>query len=98
MKKLIPALILTLALPALAETATFKVTGMHCGSCEQSVEAAVCKKMEGVTACKAKIINEKKETGELTITTAEGTTLDAKKVEELISASGEFHIRKSSKK
>lgn len=101
MKKLIPALILMLALPALAETAHFKIKGMHCGACVESMKTSVCDKLEGMT-CEASLGKTKKEKkdqiGDLTVTTPDGIPVDMAKVKALVAASGEFTIAESTKK
>ena len=76
---------------ALAETATFKVKGMHCGACAKSIEEKVCK-MEGVTACSAKLTNAKKQQGELSITTADGQAIDAGVISKLVGEAGDYTI------
>ncbi len=90
------ATLLLAGLSAMAETATYKVKGMHCGACAKSIEETVCK-MEGVTECKAKLTNAKKQQGELVLTTAEGTAIDFKKVEELVSQAGDYKVVNSKK-
>lgn len=82
---------------AFAETATYKVGKMHCGSCAQMIEEKVGK-MEGVTNCKVKLTNAKKQTGEMVVTTAEGTAIDLEKLKAAVADAGDYTITKVSKK
>lgn len=61
------------------KTHTFKVDGMHCGGCVANVQRAVCKDSP-YEKCAAKILNEKKEIGELSITLKDGQTFDEAKL------------------
>ncbi len=73
---------------ALADTGHFAVSGMHCGDCAKSVAAKVCK-IEGVEKCDVKV-------GSVDLTTKAGFSIDAKKVEELVTAAGdEYKVTKS---
>ena len=95
--KIISTLLLTLAFStAFAETATYKIERMHCGGCAKMIQDSVCK-MDGVTTCKAKLTNAKKQTGELTITTADGTAIDFEKLKTLMGEAGDYTLTKTSK-
>jgi len=85
------------ATSSFAETATFDVTGMHCGACKKEIQEKVCK-MEGVTSCKVELTNKKKQQGQVTMTTAEGVAIDATKVQELLTEAGDYKLIKSMKK
>ena len=76
---------------AQAETATYQIKGMHCGGCAMAIESHVCK-MEGVKSCKVELTNAKKEMGQVTLATEDGMAIDALKVEQLVSAAGDYHI------
>jgi copper chaperone CopZ len=84
------ALVSLLGFLALAETATFTVSGMTCGSCAKKVRAKVCK-MEGLESCTVDV-------GSVVVTTKAGTPIDTKKVEALISSAGEYSVTKTEKK
>lgn len=81
---------------AMAESSTYQVKGMHCGACAKSIEEKVCK-MEGVKTCKVEMVDAKKRMGKVTLETEEGKTLDAKKVEELVTSAGDFTVVNSKK-
>lgn len=76
---------------AMADTATYQVKGMHCGSCAKSIETSVCK-MEGVKSCKAEVTDTKNQIGKLTVITEDGKPIDPSKVAELVSAAGSYTI------
>lgn len=82
---------LVFSFSALADTATFKVKGMHCGACAKSIEEKVCK-MEGVTSCSAKLTNAKKKQGELSITTADGQAIDPDAISKLVGEAGDYTV------
>lgn len=79
---------------AWADSATFQVKGMHCGSCASAVESHVCK-MPGVTACKVEVTDPKKEMGKVTLTTDATHPIDSVMVEKQVSAAGDYHVVKS---
>lgn len=70
-----------------ADTGTFKIDGMTCGSCVKAIKAKVCN-MEGVATCEVKV-------GEMKIETKEGTKLDLEKIKELVGKAGEYTITDS---
>jgi copper chaperone CopZ len=80
---------LVLSFSALAETATYNVSGMHCGGCAKMIEDGVCKKMEGVKTCKGEVIDADKKIGKVTIETNDGVKIDQGKVSELLAKAGE---------
>lgn len=67
-------LTLTVALPAFAENLHLKISGMHCGACQQAVEKKICEK-DKYAKCEAKIINSEAQIGELVIESKPGQTL-----------------------
>ena len=84
------ALVSFFGISALAETATFTVSGMTCGSCAKAIQSKVCK-MEGVESCDVQV-------GSVTLTTKTGVAIDTKKVEELIGSAGDYKVTKTEKK
>lgn len=84
------ALVSLFGFSAFAETATFTVSGMTCGSCAKAIRNKVCK-MEGLESCEVKV-------GSVVVTTKTGTAVDTKKVEELIASSGEYKVTKTEMK
>ena len=91
MRSLVALTAILFSFSALAETATFNVKGMHCGACAKSIEEKVCA-MPGVTSCSAKLTNAKKKQGELNITTADGTAIDAAQISKLVSEAGDYTV------
>ncbi len=77
---------LFVSVAASAETKTFKVKGMHCESCADSVRAALCKN-PAYKRCEVKIKNAKKELGEVTLETKEGA-VDMNAVKAIIEKEG----------
>lgn len=70
-----------------AELIDITVTGMHCGSCEATIEKAACKGKD-YSACEANITDSKKQQGHLKIETKEGQTVDTKALIEKINKLG----------
>ena len=64
-----------------AETASYTIEGMTCGSCVKHIQNDVCKKIEGLEKCDVKV-------GSLIMTTKPGGTIDTKKVESMVSEAG----------
>ncbi len=87
---LVAALVSLFGFSALAETATFTVSGMTCGNCAKSVRNKVCK-MEGLESCTVEV-------GSVVVTTKSGVAVDTKKVEELISSAGDYKVTKTETK
>ncbi len=76
---------------AFAETATYDLKGLHCGGCKASIEASVCKEMaDKLSSCSVEQVNQKKQTGKLTLITKEGVKLDDAQVTALVSKAGEY--------
>ncbi len=98
MKNILLSLSLLISSAALAETATYKVTGMHCGECKDAIEGSVCKKMSGVESCKVELTDAKKQTEKIILTTKEGSQINDAKVTELVNAVGEYKISRTSEK
>lgn len=90
--KLLSILILTLSTSfAFAETATYKVGKMHCGGCADMIKEKVSK-LEGVTSCDVKLVDEKKQTGEMTITTAKGVAINFEKLKAAVADTGDYTL------
>lgn len=76
---------------ALAETATFKVEGMHCGGCKKMVTKAVCndkKISETLNKCDVSV-DMKKEIGTVVVESKENLTLDKAAIQAAIQSAGE---------
>lgn len=79
---------------AMAESATYQVKGMDCGSCVKMIEDKVCK-MEGVKTCKAEVVDSKNKIGKLTLSMEDGKAIDSKKVSELVTSAGHYSVETS---
>lgn len=85
MKKYILSLVLVLsATPALAETTTYKVAGMHCASCAGMAKAEVCK-IEGIEKCTVSV-------GKIVITSKPNAKVSKDQIQTALSKAGEFNI------
>lgn len=84
MKKAIVAIALFISQAALAETTTYKVEGMHCGSCAKSIKAHVCK-MEGIEKCEVTV-------GKLVISPKAGVTISQEQIQTEMSKAGDYKI------
>ncbi len=83
---LVSALIFTLS--AKAEQATCTVKGMHCTGCKEMVEGKLCDEKK-FSKCEVKIVDEKKEIGQLELTTKEANAkVDQKAVGAVIEDAG----------
>lgn len=71
---------------AFAESKTFKVKGMHCDGCAETVRKALCGNPV-YKRCEVKIKDAKKEIGEVTLETKEGK-VDMKAVKEILEKEG----------
>lgn len=91
MKKVIFLTSILFSFSAFAETAVYNISKMHCGGCKASIEAKVCKALEGkTTTCEAKLVDKKKQTGTLTITTKEGVAINDTEIMGWIAEAGEY--------
>ena len=90
MKSLMIAITLASAV-AVAETGTFSVKGMHCGSCKAIITEKVCKGEAGkdVESCTVNLTNAKNEMGEVVIVTKPGVKINADAVTAGVAASGD---------
>ena len=69
----------------MAETATFKIKGMHCSDCVAAVKSKVCGTMTDLTSCKPSLVSSKYQIGKLVLT---GKKIDIAKVKSLVSDAG----------
>lgn len=85
------SLLITLLLgsAAFAETVTYKVDGMHCGSCAKKVTAEVCT-INGLEKCD--VTN-----GKVVITPKAGVMISQEQIQTAISKAGEYKITGSEK-
>jgi len=74
--------LIAMSVAAHAEDKTCKVKGMHCADCAETVHEKVCDQAKYST-CDVKIINEKKELGQIHLITKDNT---AKIDENVVSA------------
>ncbi len=88
---------LLISFSALAETTTYPIKGMHCGSCKKAIESKLCK-MEGLQTCKVEVLDGKKEIGQVTISTKDGSAPDFAKMSEAVKAAGEYELQQPEKK
>ncbi|UXR63977.1 heavy-metal-associated domain-containing protein [Bdellovibrio bacteriovorus] len=89
MKMLLAAATLMLSQTALAETITYNVEGMHCGSCARAIKAQVCN-MEGLEKCDVTV-------GKVVISPKSGVSISQDQIQAAISKAGEYKITNSSK-
>ncbi len=83
MKKWILASLLV-PLLAQAETTTYTVEGMHCGSCAKAIEAQVCK-TEGLEKCSVSV-------GKVVITPKAGVQFSQEQIQTLVSKAGDYKV------
>lgn len=69
---------------------TRQVKGMHCGGCVDMVKAKVCA-LPQIASCDAKLVEGKKNTGEITYELKEGQTLDEKTLASTIKEAGDSY-------
>jgi copper chaperone CopZ len=76
---------------AMAETATFKVEGMHCGGCKKMVTKAVCNdKAIAATLDMCEVsVDSKKKIGQVSVISKPESKLDMKAIETAIQSAGE---------
>lgn len=89
MKKSLILAVLLLSQTALAETITYNVEGMHCGSCAKAIKAQVCK-MEGLESCDVTL-------GKVVISPKTGVAISQDQIQSAVSKAGEYKIIGSSK-
>ncbi len=84
---------------ALADsTTTITVEGMHCSGCKDMVKAKVCGNEEiakNAASCDVKLVDEKKQIGEVTIVSKPETKVDVELVKKQVTAAGsEYRVAK----
>lgn len=84
MTKFLIAGILFLAPAAFAESTTYNVEGMHCGSCAKAIKAQVCK-MDGLESCEVTV-------GKVVVSPKSGVTISQDQIQAAISKAGEYKI------
>lgn len=89
MKMLLAATALFFSQTALAETITYNVEGMHCGSCARAIKAQVCT-MEGLEKCEVSV-------GKVVISPKSGVSISQDQIQAAISKAGEYKITNSTK-
>lgn len=75
---------------------TRKVHGMHCGGCVDMIKAKVCA-LPQVASCEAKLVDEKKQVGEISYELKEGQSLDEKTLASTIKEAGDNYSLVSNK-
>lgn len=76
---------------AMAETHTFKVKGMHCTGCVESVEGEVCEAGK-YKACKVGLVKGEKNVGEISIETNPGQTLVLADIQAKVKNAGDDYV------
>lgn len=89
MKKALVLTALLLSQTALAETITYNVEGMHCGSCAKAIQAQVCK-MDGLDKCDVTV-------GKVVISPKKGINISQDQIQTAISKAGEYKVTGSTK-
>ncbi|MGZ3770342.1 MAG: heavy-metal-associated domain-containing protein [Bdellovibrio sp.] len=89
MKKAFILISLFLSQTVFAETVTYNVQGMHCGSCAKMIKAEVCK-MDGLEKCDVTM-------GKVVISPKTGVTINQDQIQAAISKAGEYKITGSTK-
>lgn len=83
---------------ATAETATITVEGMHCSGCKAMIKESVCDDAAlkpGFESCSVKMIDGKKETGQISIVTKKDVELDLAAVKAGVKKAGdEYKVTK----
>jgi copper chaperone CopZ len=69
---------------AFAETTTYSVEGMHCGSCAKAIEAQVCK-ADGLEKCSVSL-------GQVVITPKAGIHFSQEQIQSLVSKAGDYKV------
>jgi copper chaperone CopZ len=89
MKHLMICAALLLSSSAFAESTSYDIEGMHCGSCAKSIQAQVCK-LDGVEKCDVTV-------GKVMISAKKGITLSQDQIQAAISKAGDYKITGSRK-
>ncbi|MGZ3726847.1 MAG: hypothetical protein ACXWQQ_13665 [Pseudobdellovibrio sp.] len=91
MKALILALSLISTL-AMAETAKISIDGMHCSGCKDLITSKVCKDdkiAKNAESCEVKLLDAKKQKGEVVIVTKKDAHVDMDAVKADVAAAGD---------
>lgn len=90
---LLTGLSLVISHSARAESKTFKVGKVHCADCVAEVKEKVCA-LGNFAKCEVKITNEKKQLGQVMLTTNGEEKIDVAKLEKTIVDAGYTFIKK----
>jgi copper chaperone CopZ len=89
MKKALIIASLFFSQAVLAESTTYNVEGMHCGSCVKAIKAQVCK-MDGLESCDVSL-------GKVIVAPKAGVTITQDQIQAAISKAGEYKVNGTSK-
>ncbi len=103
MRTLLFSLVMAFISVAIAESTTYEVDGMHCSGCKKMISKSVCKNDELAKTfekCEVRLIDEKKQIGQIIITPKADQKLDLEKVSAAVKDAGDgYKVRvKSSAK
>ncbi len=91
MKILFAIITMALSITGFAETATFTITGMHCGGCRKIITKAVCgnaKISATLSDCKV-TLDEETKIGTAILKSKDSVVIDTAAVETAITSAGE---------
>lgn len=80
---------------------TLKIEGMHCKACEKMIHSKVCddpQAKENYASCQVKLIDAKKQIGELVIQPKDTKSIDLNKIEGQVSKAGDYKLLKKDAK
>ena len=83
---------LTLTTAFADSTTTLTVEGMHCSGCKDMVKSKVCGNEEiakNAASCDVKLVDEKKQIGEVTIVSKPETSVDVELVKKQVTSAGD---------
>lgn len=89
MKKTLAIFALLFSQAALADSTTYNIEGMHCGSCVRAIKAQVCN-MEGLEKCEVSF-------GKVMVTPKSGINISQEQIQAAITKAGEYKIINSTK-
>ncbi len=74
---------------------TLHVSGMHCGGCEKIIQKSFCESDEVKAisnSCNTKLVDEKAQTGEISLELKAGQKIDMNSLQTIISKAGEYKL------
>lgn len=92
MKLVILLAVTVLTSSAFAESKTLTLEGVHCQDCVATLQEKICGDKTFAT-CQVKLINEKKELGQLKLTTKGDAKIDMQKIAKIVEDEG-YKIKK----